>query len=152
MPKLTGVLRWNVGLVSEALRLPVRETVEYFRDGRIIGDLIERRLATKLDFTPEPVRGGGVVLRDSGNFVWRVRMLTDHVAFAPQSMFGVGRKFRATEFRDFLGTFQGYIVADVHAWPEVPYTSIRTAEVWSLASAGGQMKREPALAALFPKE
>jgi len=147
-----ATLHWNVETVADALRIEPSEVREHFTDGRIIGGLVELRLAHELRATRIATEGGGTMLRD-GEGDWRVRILTDHVALAPSAMFGTQRSFHQSDFESFISRHCGFVIADARAWPDIPYVAVPSDVVLLLVRRGhvrgGKLNRDTALRAFF---
>src|SRR5271157_3907588 len=114
-----ATLDWDVHQVAEALHLTEAETLEYFKDGRRISFLIERRIARE-------VLGGHVAESEGAAFdvydregrMWEIRSITrGGIYFCPSYMVGSGRHFEESGFLEKLDIIEGYIVADIDEFP-----------------------------------
>ena len=148
-----GQLNWDAAAVAEALHLTDKEAVAHSRDGRHLGDIIERIISRELNVRMTEHEGGHLLF-DEDEQPWRVRRLTKGgVIFSPQSMQGTGRTFSAFDFTTFVLKHTGFIVADVETWPRVPYVAVLSDDIIKLHSrgyiGGGRMDREYALNAFF---
>ena len=143
---------WNEIAISTALGIQVHEVREYFRDGRRVSFLIERRLAHKeLGGKLAPSEGAAYDIMDGQGRKWECRSLSRNgVYFCPSYMVGSGRSFDRAGFLSKLESISGYIIADIDNFPRVPYWIVpreKVQEWWDTNKLGTQTKisREKAL-------
>ena len=133
MAEPDGTLTWDLPSLATALRVSEGTVREYFRDGRRVSFLIERRISAEvLGGTLAPSEGASYDLLDSMGRKWEVRSITKAgIYFCPSYMVGSGRKFDRGGFLAKLTEIVGFVVADVEEFPSVnywkiPVTTIRT--------------------------
>lgn len=133
MAEPDGTLTWDLPILATALRVPEGTVRQYFRDGRRVSFLIERRVSAEvLGGTLAPSEGASYDLLDSMGGKWEVRSITQAgIYFCPSYMVGSGRKFDRGGFLAKLNEIVGFVVADVEEFPSVnywkiPVTTIRT--------------------------
>ena len=135
---IDGNLIWDIQDIAKALKISVNEVREYFTDGRRVSFLIERRIAHEvLKGTVSKSEGAGydVVAPDGGK--WEVRSISkDGIYFCPSYMVGSGRKFEEPGFLNKCSEIEGYIVADIEPFPNVPFWIISTDQVLKWWKAG----------------
>lgn len=146
------LMEWNEVAIAHALGIQVHEVREYFRDGRRVSFLIERRLAHKeLGGRLAPTEGAAYDIMDRQGRKWECRSLSRHgVYFCPSYMVGSGRSFDRQGFLSKLGSISGYLIADIENFPRVPWWMVpreRVQEWWDGDKLGMQTKitREKAL-------
>lgn len=114
-------ITWDVPKLADAFRVTVDDVEEYFKDGRRVSFIIERRL--KWDhpgWSLAPSEGAGYDLRDPDGGLWEVRSVTKGgVYFTPSNQVGAGRKFSEDGFQSKLLAIKGFILADIEMFPEV---------------------------------
>jgi len=140
-----GRFRWNLSEIAKALKIKEEDVKLYFKDGRRISFLLERRLAYEvLDGKLAPSEGAGFDLVDSQNNNWEVRSITkDGVYFCPSYMVGSGRKFNEKGFLNKVKEIRGYIISDIESFPNVPFwivTSSQILEWWNKGELGRTTK------------
>jgi hypothetical protein len=127
----SGYLAWDLDLLASAMRLGKEDVLAYFRDGRRVSFIMERRIAYEVvGGTLSPSEGAGYDLLDKDGGKWEVRSVTKGgVYFCPSYMVGSGRHFEEDGFLAKLEDIQGYILSDVELFPDVPYWIIPTETV-----------------------
>lgn len=132
--QIGGFLNWDVQKLSEALHLSKDDTISYFRDGRRISFILERRICKDVLGGEMPKsEGASFDIFDKEGNKWEVRCVTDTgTYFCPSSMIGVGRVFDEIGFIDKLKEIKGYILADITKFPLVEYWSTTSDEVMDL--------------------
>jgi hypothetical protein len=112
---------WDAQKLAEAFQVTIADVEEYFKDGRRVSFIIERRL--KWDhpgWTLAPSEGAGYDLRDPHGGLWEVRSVTKGgVYFTPSNQVGAGRKFSEDGFQAKLLAIKGFILADIEMFPHV---------------------------------
>jgi hypothetical protein len=117
-----GILTWNLEKVAEALQLNEQEAMQYFTDGRRVSFILERRICREvLKGTLAESEGAGYDLLDKNGLKWEVRSITNKVYFCPSYMVGKDRSFHEPGFLAKLDAIEGYFLADVQRFPNVPY-------------------------------
>jgi len=115
-----GMLTWDIGELSSALKIDVSSVREYFTDGRRVAFIIERRLKTELGFRLAPSEGAAFDLVDGQGEKWEARNVTSGgVYFCPSYMVGSGRSFDESGFLLKLKEIKGYILTDIEEFPNV---------------------------------
>jgi len=140
-----GVLRWDVRELARALKIPEDDVREYFTNGRRVSFIVERRIAREVfkgaQLAP---RGAGFDFIDEHGGKWEVRCITQSgIYFCPSYMVGSGRHFDEEGFLRKLSELEGYVVADVVRFPEVPFWVIPSEQVrewWEAGELGSTTK------------
>lgn len=134
----SGVMEWNLEQLTGALRISETAVDEYFKDGRRISFVLERRLCAEHFGGKLAVsEGAGYDLLDRDGNCWEVRSLTrGGVYFTPSAMVGSGRRFEERGFREKLGSIAGFVVTDITLFPKVPFWKITSAQVRRWFDAG----------------
>lgn len=119
----SGILRWDIEQIAEALKISVSDARAYFTDGRRVSFILERRLAREVvQGTLAPSEGAGYDLLDNKGGKWEVRSISrGGIYFCPSYMVGSGRSFDEPGFLAKLEEIEGYIVSDIEQFPNVPY-------------------------------
>lgn len=158
-PRRTGVLKWDIREVARALRISEGDVKQYFTDGRRVSFLLERRICAEIIHGQlAPTEGAGFDLIDSHGGKWEVRSISkDGVYFSPSYMVGSGRHFDEKGFLEKLSHIEGYILADIESFPEIPFWIVGSREVlgwWKAGELGSTTKtlRERALRLLSRHE
>ena len=128
---ISGKLTWDVSKLSDAMHLDEEDVIKYFRDGRRISFILERRICKEVlgGKLPES-EGASFDLFDADGEKWEVRSVTaGGTYFCPSSMVGAGRNFDEDGFLKKLEGVKGYILADITKFPEVEYWSVSSYEV-----------------------
>lgn len=126
-----GNLMWDIKEIAQALKISVDDVREYFTDGRRISFILERRIAREtLKGTLSPSEGAGFDLIDPRGGKWEVRSISrGGIYFCPSYMVGSGRSFNEAGFLSKLSEIQGYIIADIESFPNVPFWIIPAEQV-----------------------
>ena len=117
-----NILSWNIEKLVDAMRISKAEVLQYFRDGRRVSFIIERRIANEVLFGHVAESEGAAfdVLDEHGN-KWEIRSISKGgIYFCPSYMVGSGRHFEKAGFLAKLDEIEGYVVADITAFPDVP--------------------------------
>jgi hypothetical protein len=128
---ISGKLTWDVSKLSDAMHLDEEDVIKYFRDGRRMSFILERRICKEVlgGKLPES-EGAWFDLFDADGEKWEVRSVTaGGTYFCPSSMVGAGRNFDEDGFLKKLEGVKGYILADITKFPEVEYWSVSSYEV-----------------------
>jgi hypothetical protein len=126
-----GTLTWDVEALAEQLHLTVDDTLTYFQDGRRCSFITERRIAREfIGGRIAESEGAAYDVFDQDNKKWEVRSLTRSVIyFCPSYMVGSGRKFEEKGFLAKIEEIEGYYVAKITTFPEVPVYKISADQV-----------------------
>ena len=118
-----GEFRWNIPKIANALKISEEDVKMYFKDGRRISFLLERRIAYEIiKGKLAPSEGAGYDLIDPSGKKWEVRSISKGgIYFCPSYMVGSGRKFNEPGFMRKLQEISGYIVSDIEAFPNIPF-------------------------------
>ena len=137
-PYPTGTLEWELPALVLALKIPEEEVIEYFKDGRRIAFLIERRLAREiLGGALSPSEGSHFDAVDHYGNKWEIRSLSKRgTYFCPSYMVGSGREFDEAGFQEKLDSITGYIICDIDRFPAVPYWMVPKSEIVAWRAAG----------------
>lgn len=127
--KFHGELQWDLKELEKALKIGDQHVLEYFKDGRRVSFVIERRLAEMLGGVIADSENSGYDIKDKKNQKWEVRSLTKKIYFCPSYMIGSGRNFTEEGFISKLKEIHGYIVADVLQFPTVPYWMLEKEQI-----------------------
>lgn len=127
------------------MRLQPADVREYFTDGRRVSLLIERRAMREvLGGKLAPHEGAPYDVADARGGRWDIRSISDRgVYFSPSHMVGSGRKFEEAGFFAKLDGLDGYVLADIERFPDVPYWKIPAAQVrewWKAGALGGDTR------------
>jgi len=126
-----GVLSWNIDELSRAMQIAPADVKLYFRDGRKVSFILERRLACEvINGRLAPSEGAGYDLLDSDGGKWEVRSISKSgIYFCPSYMVGSGRKFDERGFIAKIDEIKGYIVSDIQSFPNIPYWTLPAEQV-----------------------
>lgn len=128
----TGSLTWDNVKLASALKLSLRGVSEYFKDGRRIAFLVERRLAAVEDLLLADSEGASYDLKERTGERWEVRTVTKGGVFlCPSHMVGAGRKFELKGWLDKVASVKGFILVDVDLFPQCRYWAIMSEDVLS---------------------
>lgn len=148
----TGLFKWDIKEIANALKIKETDVRLYFTDGRRVSFILERRLAYEvLNGSLAPNEGAGYDLVDSVGGKWEVRSISKGgIYFCPSYMVGSGRSFELKGFLKKLKEIKGYIVSDIDSFPEVRFWIIPVEQVvhwWKTGELGTTTKisREKAL-------
>ncbi|MDI6736889.1 MAG: hypothetical protein QME12_00030 [Nanoarchaeota archaeon] len=116
-------LIWDVKELAKALKIKEEDVKLYFTDGRRVSFLIERRIAYEIiGGTLAGSEGAGYDLIDKEGDKWEVRSISKGgIYFCPSYMVGSGREFEEVGFLNKIKEIKGYILADITAFPNVPF-------------------------------
>jgi hypothetical protein len=156
MAQPDGHFTWDKDEIAKALKVKPEDVRLYFTDGRRVSFIIERRLIYEIfpGSKLAPGEGAGYDLIDSKGKKWEVRSITKGgIYFCPSYMVGSGRSFQKEGFLQKLDEVEGYVVADVESFPDVPFWIISSTQVqrwWESGKLGSTTKitRERALGLL----
>lgn len=134
MVKPSGKLDWSIAELSKALKISQSDVKSYFKDGRRISFILERRLALEVVHGKLAAsEGAGFDLTDANGKKWEVRSISKGgVYFRPSSQVGSGRAFEETGFLAKLDSIDGYILCDIEDFPDVPFwiVSVEVVRGW----------------------
>ncbi len=120
--KPNGILHWSIEEISKALKIDIKDVKEYFTDGRRVSFLVERRIAKEfLNGTLPKSEGSAFDIIDSRGKKWEVRSISDKVYFSPSNQVGSGRHFDENGFLKKLNEVDGFILADIKSFPDIPF-------------------------------
>jgi hypothetical protein len=120
------ILSWDVDALTQAMKLHTSEVEQYFMDGRRMSFILERRIAREiLGGRIADSEGAGYDLVDKSGGKWEVRSLTARgVYFNPSGDVGSGRSFNEANFLAKLDQIDGYLIADITKFPDVPVYAV----------------------------
>lgn len=126
-----GLLVWDIKEIACALKIKQEDVKEYFTDGRRVSFIIERRIAKEiLKGRLASTEGAEYDIIDPSGGKWEVRSITKNgIYFCPSYMVGKGRHFEEEGFLKKLEEIKGFIIADVEAFPEVPFWIIPSEQI-----------------------
>lgn len=114
-------LTWDLGQLAEAMQIEKDEVLTYFRDGRRVSFVLERRIRDSFpSWKLAPSEGAGYDLLDEQGGKWEVRSVSKNIYFCPSYMVGSGRKFAEEGFVAKLDDIEGYICSDITMFPDIP--------------------------------
>lgn len=114
-------LTWDLDELAAAMHLEKDEVLMYFRDGRRISFIMERRIRDAFpSWTLAPSEGSAYDLIDEKGGYWEARSVSSGIYFCPSYMVGSGRKFEEEGFLAKLDAVEGYVCSDIMKFPEVP--------------------------------
>jgi hypothetical protein len=121
--KPNGFLSWNTKEIANALKIDEKDVNDYFTDGRRVSFILERRIAKEfLNGKLASNEGAEFDVVDSTGGKWEVRSITrSGVYFCPSYMVGSSRHFKEEGFLRKLSEINGYILADIESFPNVPF-------------------------------
>lgn len=127
----TGILKWDINKLANALKISTEDVKTYFTDGRRVSFILERRIAFEvINGTLASSEGAGFDLIDSDGDKWEVRSISrGGVYFCPSYMVGSGRHFEEIGFLTKLSEIRGYILADIQSFPDIPFWIIPAEQV-----------------------
>ena len=127
-----GRFEWDIQEIATALKIDTDDVKAYFRDGRRVSFLLERRIAYEvLNGSLAPSEGAGYDVLDSEDQKWEVRSVSrGGIYFCPSYLVGSGRKFDEPGFLAKMDEIAGYVVSDIQRFPAVPYWIIPVEIVW----------------------
>lgn len=126
-----GKLSWDISAIADALKISISDVREYFTDGRRVSFILERRLAVeKMNGKLATSEGAAYDLVDASGKKWEVRCISKAgIYFCPSYMVGKGRHFEVKGFLDKLDDIEGYIIAYIESFPDVPFWIVSSEEV-----------------------
>jgi hypothetical protein len=114
------ILEWDLNQLADAMHLSPDDVLAYFRDGRRISFIIERRIRDAFpSWTLAPSEGSGFDLIDDQGRNWEARSVSSGIYFCPSYMVGSGRKFEEQGFIRKLDHIAGYVCSDIMKFPQV---------------------------------
>ena len=133
-----GTLTWDVEALARELHLSVDDTLTYFQDGRRCSFITERRIAKEfIGGRIADSEGAAYDVFDQDDKKWEVRSLTrSGIYFCPSYMVGSGRKFEEKGFLAKIEEIEGYYVAMITTFPEVPVYKISADQVLAWYNKG----------------
>jgi hypothetical protein len=133
-----GTLTWDVDALAEQLNLTVDDTLTFFQDGRRSSFIIERRIAKEfIGGRIADSEGAAYDIFDQDDKKWEVRCLTNSgMYFCPSYMVGSGRKFEEKGFLEKIDEIEGYYVAKITTFPQVPVYKLSADQVLTWYRAG----------------
>jgi hypothetical protein len=131
MTKANGIFSWDIKEIASALKITEEDVKNYFTDGRRVSFILERRIAKEiLNGKLASNEGKDYDVLDSRGGKWEVRSISkDGIYFCPSYMVGSGRNFDEEGFLKKLDEIDGYIIADIESFPNIPFWIISSSEV-----------------------
>ena len=115
------MFEWDLQALSASMGIPEADVELYFRDGRRVSFLLERRIRDSFTgWQLAASEGAGYDLLDEVGGKWEVRSISKNIYFCPSYMVGSGRKFAEDGFFAKLDAIGGYICSDITTFPRVP--------------------------------
>lgn len=114
------LFEWDLRKLADAMHLDEKEILAYFRDGRRISFILERRIRDELGWKLAPSEGSGFDLIDQQGGQWEARSISKGIYFCPSYMVGSGRAFAEDGFIAKLDSIAGYVCSDIMKFPQVP--------------------------------
>lgn len=131
------MFEWDLAKLSDALQIPPNDVELYFRDGRRVSFLLERRIRDSFPgWRLASSEGAGYDLVDAEGTNWEVRSVSKNIYFCPSYMVGSGRSFQEAGFFTKLADIGGYICSDITTFPKVPVFVIPAELIMSLYKEG----------------
>lgn len=135
--ELTRVFSWDLEALAQALQISPADTALYFRDGRRISFILERRFRdAHKGWRLAPSEGAGYDLVDENGAKWEVRSVSKDIYFCPSYMVGSGRRFEEAGFIEKLDAIGGYICSDITRFPDIPIFMVPSELIRGLYHAG----------------
>ena len=133
-----GTLTWDVEALARELHLSVDDTLTYFQDGRRCSFITERRIAREfIGGRIADSEGAAYDVFDQDDKKWEVRSLTNSgIYFCPSYMVGSGRKFEEKGFLAKIEEIEGYYIAMINTFPNVPVYKVSSDQVLAWYKAG----------------
>ncbi len=133
-----GTLTWDVEALARELHLTIDETLTYFQDGRRCSFITERRIAREfIGGRIADSEGAAYDVFDQDDKKWEVRSLTNSgIYFCPSYMVGSGRKFEEKGFLAKIEEIEGYYIAMINTFPNVPVYKVSSNQVLAWYKAG----------------
>lgn len=115
------LFEWDLEALSSSMGILPADVEVYFRDGRRVSFLLERRIRDAFPgWKLAASEGAGYDLLDEVGGKWEVRSISKSIYFCPSYMVGSGRKFAEDGFFTKLDAIDGYICSDITTFPKVP--------------------------------
>jgi hypothetical protein len=131
------ILEWDLDELASAMHLTKDEVLTYFRDGRRISFILERRIRDAFpSWTLAPSEGSGFDLTDEQGRNWEARSVSSGIYFCPSYMVGSGRRFEEQGFISKLDDVAGYVCSDIMKFPWVPVFMVPSDLIRELYHAG----------------
>lgn len=131
------ILEWDLDELAAAMHLEKDEVLMYFRDGRRISFIMERRIRDAFpSWKLAPSEGSGFDLIDEQGKNWEARSVSSGIYFCPSYMVGSGRKFEEKGFITKLDDVAGYVCSDIMKFPCVPVFMVPSDLIRELYYAG----------------
>jgi hypothetical protein len=134
---LTLRFTWDLDELAAALKIGREDVALYFRDGRRISFILERRFRdAHQGWRLAPSEGAGYDLVDEAGRCWEVRSVSKNIYFCPSYMVGSGRRFEERGFFEKLDSIGGYLCSDITLFPDVPVFVVPSPLIRKLYDAG----------------
>lgn len=131
------LLEWDLTELAAAMHLAKDEVLTYFRDGRRISFILERRIRDAYpSWKLAPSEGSGFDLIDDKGGCWEARSVSSGIYFCPSYMVGSGRSFEEKGFLAKLDAIDGYVCSDIMKFPQVPVYMVPSSLVLELYRKG----------------
>src|SRR5690606_15364453 len=112
------LFEWDLDALAASMQIAPQDVELYFRDGRRVSFLLERRIRDSFHgWKLAHSEGAGYDLRDENGGKWEVRSVSKNIYFCPSYMVGSGRKFSEEGFFAKLDSINGYICSDITTFP-----------------------------------
>ncbi|WP_027443186.1 hypothetical protein [Erythrobacter cryptus] len=131
------ILEWDLDELAAAMHLEKDEVLVYFRDGRRISFILERRIRDAFpSWKLAPSEGSGFDLIDDKGGRWEARSISSGIYFCPSYMVGSGRVFEEQGFLQKLENIEGYVCSDIKKFPQVPVFVVPSDLIFDLYRKG----------------
>lgn len=130
------LFEWDLAALAGAMHLRREDVLAYFRDGRRISFILERRIRDELGWSLAPSEGSGFDLVDASGGKWEARSISKGIYFCPSYMVGSGRSFQEAGFLTKLDAIAGYVCSDILKFPTVPVYTVPTGVIRALYLEG----------------
>lgn len=128
---------WDLDELATSLKIRREDVALYFRDGRRISFILERRFRdAHQGWRLAPSEGAGYDLIDEAGQCWEVRSVSKNIYFCPSYMVGSGRRFDERGFFEKLDSIGGYLCSDITLFPDVPVFVVPSPLIRRLYNAG----------------
>jgi hypothetical protein len=128
---------WDIAALAAALHISEEDVERYFKDGRRISFILERRFRdSHSGWSLAPSEGSAYDLADPTGEKWEMRSISSGTYFCPSYMVGSGRSFQEAGFLTKLDAIGGYICADITLFPDVPVFAVPSDLIRKLYHAG----------------
>lgn len=147
-------IKFDCQKLAEAFGVQPADVYEFMTDGRRASFIIERRLMwAHPGWKLAPTEGAGYDLEAPNGGLWEVRSITrGGVYFNPSAQVGKGRYFEEHGFRAKLNAIEGFILADITKFPDVPVYVVPVENVIRWYDAGDIGKNAKVTRAKFCRE